>query len=182
MKGTATLDVRQRRRCCAPGCRRNRRSTGIWRELLGVSPAVRPDPRRQAAVWVDGEIRLSIAHGLADLATSTPLTAGICSGSHPIPRPSPRHWPCSWSRTARSAWTTPFGVLLPRIAAEPVADRRVRELLSHSAGLFRDGSGRRLLAAAAAIPGPRRTASKFSATHRRPCCRRTSGSSTRILD
>jgi len=97
-------------------------------------------PGVQSAVWADGEIRLSSAHGLADLAAGTALTNDhlFRIASH--------------SKTVTATLVLQLvedGVLrlddmaaafLPELSKTPAGAHSIRELLSHSAGLFRDGS------------------------------------------
>ena len=97
-------------------------------------------PGVQAAVLADGDILLDSAHGLADVATGTPLT-----GKHLFRI-------ASHSKTVTATLVLQLvedgvlrlddtaGQLVPDLATSPVADRTIRELLSHSAGLFRDSA------------------------------------------
>ncbi|MET0862727.1 MAG: serine hydrolase domain-containing protein [Nakamurella sp.] len=97
-------------------------------------------PGVQAAVWATGEVRLSTAYGLADLSTGAQLTSDhlFRIASH--------------SKTVTATLVLQLvedGVLrlddtaaihLPELTTTPVGGLSLRELLSHSAGLFRDGS------------------------------------------
>lgn len=96
-------------------------------------------PGVQAAVLVDGEVAMSTAHGVADLATGTPLT--------------PRHvfHVASHSKTftatvvhqlaeaGRLRLDDPVGQWLPDLDGSPVAAVTLRALLCHGGGVVRDG-------------------------------------------
>ncbi|WP_235477672.1 MULTISPECIES: serine hydrolase [unclassified Frigoribacterium] len=103
-----------------------------WRERV---------PGVQTAVWFDGGLQLSSAHGLADEEARVPLTTEhlfrIASHSK------------TFTATAvlqlveRGALRLddPVGTFVPRLAeaGSPLADATVRELLEHGAGVIRDG-------------------------------------------
>ena len=97
-------------------------------------------PGVQAAVLAEGDIRLSSAHGLADVATETPLTDKhlfrVASQSKTVT--ATLIFQLVEDGVLRLDDTA--GQLVPELTASPVADRSIRELLSHSAGLFRDGA------------------------------------------
>jgi CubicO group peptidase (beta-lactamase class C family) len=96
-------------------------------------------PGMQAAVLYDGELLLSTAHGEADLETHTALT--------------PRHLfrVASHSKTFTATAVLQLverrslrlddsaGHWLPFLAETPLGDVSIRELLSHGAGVIRDG-------------------------------------------
>ena len=97
-------------------------------------------PGVQAAVWANGEILLSTAHGLADLGTQEPMTSKhlFRIASHSKTVTATLVLQLVEDGTLRLDDTA--GQLLPELATSPVAKLTVRELLSHSAGLFRDSS------------------------------------------
>jgi CubicO group peptidase (beta-lactamase class C family) len=97
-------------------------------------------PGIQAAVLADGHLKLYSAHGLADVATGTPLTNKhlfrIASQSKTVT--ATLIFQLVEDGLLRLDDTA--GQLVPELSASPVADRSIRELLSHSAGLFRDSA------------------------------------------
>ena len=97
-------------------------------------------PGIQAAVWADGEIVLSSSHGLADLATQEPMTSGhlfrIASHSKTVTATLV----LQLVEDGALRLDDTAGQLLPELSTSPVALLSVRELLSHSAGVFRDSS------------------------------------------
>lgn len=96
-------------------------------------------PGVQAAVLVGGEIRLSTAHGHADLASGTALTEAhlfrIASHSKTFTATAV----LQLVEAGRLRLDDTLGALLPRLAGTAVADRTVRGLLAHSSGIIRDG-------------------------------------------
>ena len=96
-------------------------------------------PGVQAAVLVDGQVAMSTAYGVADLATRAPLT------------PSHLFHVASHSKTftatvvhqlaeaGRLRLDDPVGQWLPDLADAPVAAVTLRALLCHGGGVVRDG-------------------------------------------
>ena len=89
-------------------------------------------PGVQAAVLAEGDIRLSSAHGLADVATETPLTDKhlfrVASQSKTVT--ATLIFQLVEDGVLRLDDTA--GQLIPELTASPVADRSIRELLSRS--------------------------------------------------
>lgn len=97
-------------------------------------------PGVQAAVWAGGEVRLNTAYGLADLEATTPLTTShlfrIASHSKTVTATLI----LQLVQDGRLRLDDTAGSVLAELRGSSVADLTVRELLSHSAGLFRDSS------------------------------------------
>jgi len=97
-------------------------------------------PGVQTAVWADGGVLLASAHGLADLATGTALTSDhlfrIASHSKTVTATLV----LQLAQDGALRLDDTAGAWLPELSETPVGALSLRELLSHSAGLFRDGS------------------------------------------
>jgi CubicO group peptidase (beta-lactamase class C family) len=97
-------------------------------------------PGVQAAVWADGGLRLNIAHGVADQDAGTALTTRhlfrIASHSKTVTATLV----LQFVETGALRLDDSAGHHVPELAESSVGDRTIRELLSHSAGLFRDSS------------------------------------------
>jgi CubicO group peptidase (beta-lactamase class C family) len=97
-------------------------------------------PGIQAAVLVGHEIRLSTAHGLADVDGASALTPGhlfrIASHSKTFTATAVLRL----VEAGRLRLDDRVGDLLPRLAGAAAADRTVRALLAHASGLTRDGA------------------------------------------
>jgi CubicO group peptidase (beta-lactamase class C family) len=96
-------------------------------------------PGVQAALAVGGDIVLSAAYGTADLETGTPMSTGhlfrIASHSKMFTAVAVLSLQESGALRLDDAVATH----LPWLASSPLADRTLRELLSHGAGVIRDG-------------------------------------------
>jgi D-alanyl-D-alanine carboxypeptidase len=103
-----------------------------WRERV---------PGVQAAVWFDGELQLSSAHGLADEEARVPLTTEhlfrIASHSKTFTATAVLQLVERGALRLDDA----VGAFVPRLAdaGSRLADATVRELLEHGAGVIRDG-------------------------------------------
>ncbi len=96
-------------------------------------------PGVQAAVLVGSELVLSTAHGHADLEADTALTPAhlfrIASHSKTFTATAV----LQLVEAGRLRLDDRIGDLLPRLADTAIADRAVRALLAHAAGITRDG-------------------------------------------
>lgn len=108
-------------------------------QWLGFRQHLLRVPGVQAAVLVDADIRLSSAHGHADLASGTALTEAhlfrIASHSKTFTATAV----LQLVEGGRLRLDDSLGELLPRLSGTAVADRTVRGLLAHSSGIIRDG-------------------------------------------
>jgi len=97
-------------------------------------------PGVQTAVWADGELRLTTAHGLADVAAGTPLTNAhlfrIASHSKTVTATLV----LQLVEDGALRLDDTAAAFLPELSNTPAGALSLRELLSHSAGLFRDSS------------------------------------------
>lgn len=96
-------------------------------------------PGVQAAVLVDGEVAISRAYGVADLATRTPLTPThlfhVASHSKTFTATVVHQL----AEAGRLRLDDPVGQWLPDLAGSPVAAVTLRALLCHGGGVVRDG-------------------------------------------
>ena len=103
-----------------------------WRERV---------PGVQTAIWFDGGLQLSSAHGLADEEARVPLTTEhlfrIASHSKTFTATAVLQLVERGALRLDDA----VGTFVPRLAeaGSPLADASVRELLEHGAGVIRDG-------------------------------------------
>jgi CubicO group peptidase (beta-lactamase class C family) len=97
-------------------------------------------PGVQAALAIGDEIVLSAAFGHADVEAGTPLTAAhlyrIASHSKIFTGVAIMQL----QEAGRLRLDDAIATHLPWLAGSPLADRKLRELLSHGAGVIRDGS------------------------------------------
>ncbi len=98
-------------------------------------------PGAQVAVWFDGEIRFSKAYGVANLDTGEPLTTShlfrIASHSKTFTATAVMRL----VEAGKLRLDDTAGSWIPELtgAGSPLADVTVRELVSNSAGVIRDG-------------------------------------------
>lgn len=96
-------------------------------------------PGLQAAVLRDGEVAMSRAYGVADLATRTPLTTDhlfhVASHSKTFTATVVHQL----AEAGRLRLDDPVGQWLPDLADAPVATVTLRALLCHGGGVVRDG-------------------------------------------
>ena len=98
-------------------------------------------PGAQAAVWFDGRIQFSKAYGTSNLDTGEPLTTGhlfrVASHSKTFTATAMMQL----VEAGKLRLDDRAGSWLPELAnaGSPLADVTVRELVSHSAGVIRDG-------------------------------------------
>lgn len=96
-------------------------------------------PGVQAAVLVDGEVALSTAYGVADLATGAPLTSAhlfhVASHSKTFTATVVHQL----AETGRLRLDDPVGRWLPDLEGSAVAKVSLRALLCHGGGVVRDG-------------------------------------------
>jgi CubicO group peptidase (beta-lactamase class C family) len=106
---------------------------------LGFRQRFLRTPGIQVAVLVDDTIRLSSAHGLADVERGIALTPShlfrIASHSKTFTATAV----LQLVERGKLRLDDTLGELLPRLSGTAVADRTVRGLLAHSAGIIRDG-------------------------------------------
>ena len=97
-------------------------------------------PGVQAAVLVDGEVVMSTAYGVADLASQTPLTTDhlfhVASHSKTFTATVVHQL----VEAGRLRLDDTVGQWLPDLAGTPVAGITVRALLAHGGGVIRDGN------------------------------------------
>jgi D-alanyl-D-alanine carboxypeptidase len=97
-------------------------------------------PGVQYAVLFDGDVQLSGAIGLADVATSTPLTTGhlfrVASHSKTFTATAVLQLVEAGALTLDAR----LGDLIGELADAPVGSVAVRELLEHGGGVIRDGA------------------------------------------
>lgn len=98
-------------------------------------------PGAQVAVWFDGKVQFSKAYGLSNLDTGEPLTTShlFRVASHSKTFTATAVMQLVEAGTLRLDDTA--GAWVPELAeaGSPLATTTVRELLSHSAGVIRDG-------------------------------------------
>jgi CubicO group peptidase (beta-lactamase class C family) len=96
-------------------------------------------PGVQAAVWHDGGLVLSTAHGVTDVATGQPLTTShlfrVASHSKTFTATAV----LQLHERGRLRLDDRLDAWLPWVGEAPLADRTLRELLAHGAGVVRDG-------------------------------------------
>lgn len=106
---------------------------------LAFQQRYRRVPGVQAAVLVDGEVVLSTAYGVADLATGTPLTTEhlfhVASHSKTFTATVVHQL----VEAGRLRLDDPVVQWVPDLAGAPVAAVTVRALLAHGGGVVRDG-------------------------------------------
>lgn len=116
------------------------RSAGDYFESwLGFRQDFLRVPGVQAALWYDAGVVTSSAHGLADAETGTALTSShlfrIASHSKMFTATAVMRL----VEDGRLRLDDPLAARLGWLAATPVGDRTVRELLAHGGGVIRDG-------------------------------------------
>lgn len=96
-------------------------------------------PGVQAAVWYDGDVVSSSAHGVADLPSGTPLTTEhlfrIASHSKTFTAVAVMQL----AEAGRLRLDDAAQTWLPFLAGEPIGAVTLHQLLSHTAGVTRDG-------------------------------------------
>jgi len=114
-------------------------ATGYLDSWLAFRRRYQRVPGVQAAVWHDGELVLSTAHGVADVATGEPLRTDhlfrVASHSKTFTATAVLRL----HEEGRLRLDDRLDAWLPWLAGAPLADRTVRELLGHGGGVVRDG-------------------------------------------
>ena len=112
---------------------------GYYDSWLAFQQRYRRVPGVQAAVLVAGEVVLSTAYGVADVATSTQLTTDhlfhVASHSKTFTATVVHQLVAA----GRLRLDDSVGQWLPDLAGTPVAGVTVRALLAHGGGVVRDG-------------------------------------------
>lgn len=119
---------------------RLREITPYLSRWLATQVECRQVPGAQVAVRLGGELMLSAAHGVADLATGEPLTTGhvfrVASHSKTFTAVAV----LQLVEQGRLRLDDTVADLLPDYRGTPLAQVTVRELLSHTGGAVRDGA------------------------------------------
>ena len=112
---------------------------GYYDTWLAFQQRYRRVPGVQAAVLVDGEVVMSTAYGVADVATGTPLTTDhlfhVASHSKTFTATVVHQLVAAGALRLDD----PVGQWLPDLAGTGVAAVTVRALLAHGGGVVRDG-------------------------------------------
>ncbi len=112
---------------------------GYYDSWLAFQQRYRRVPGVQAAVLVDGEVVMSTAYGVADVATGTPLTTDhlfhVASHSKTFTATVVHQLVAAGALRLDD----PVGQWLPDLAGTGVAAVTVRALLAHGGGVVRDG-------------------------------------------
>lgn len=105
---------------------------GLQQHLLRV-------PGAQAAIWFDGKLVLSCAHGVADVQTQAPLTTRhlfrVASHSKTFTATAV----LQLVQAGRLRLDDAAAAWLPFLAGSPLGEATVRELVAHTSGATRDG-------------------------------------------
>lgn len=110
--------------------------TDSW---LGLQQRLLRVPGVQAAIWFDGELVLSSAHGVADVQSQAPLTTRhlfrIASHSKTFTATAV----LQLVQAGRLRLDDAAAAWLPFLAGSPLGEATVRELVAHTSGATRDG-------------------------------------------